>query len=85
MITKTLKEFVHQIRFKFTDAGTREIHPKLDLRATGKVDDYAAKGFIQWHKGITIAGHTAFVTQCLLKGLAKYNTDIFNKVMCINM
>ena len=85
MVDKALKKLVEQIDIKFTDTGTLELDVVFHTRATGKIDDHPRQCFIQRHIGMAIAYDAFFITDGLAERLSQGNTDIFNRVVCIDV
>ena len=84
-IDEALKKLVHQIHVEAADARAGILHPVLQARPAGEVDDYTGQSLVQGYVGVTVAGDAFLVAQGLGEALAENNADILNRVMGIDV
>ncbi len=85
VIAESLEKLVQQIHIKITNACTR-IHGMVFKPWTpGEVDNNTRQCLIKRHIGMPVATNAALVDQRLGNCLTERNTDIFNRVVAVNM
>ena len=85
VIHKALEKFQDQINVKLTNTGTWIIHAVFQAGTSRKINHHARQGLVQWYISVTITINALFVPQRLGKCLPQGNTDIFHRVVGIDV
>src|SRR5690606_29093765 len=85
MIDKAMEKFAGQINIKGANHRARKRYMKFQSRTARKIDNDTGQGFVQRHIRVTVATYAFLVADGLGKCLTERDTDIFHRVMCINV
>ena len=80
-----MEKLFKQINIKTADQGAGKVDVVYQAGAAGKVDDYTAQRFIQRNIGMAITSNAGFIAKRLFQGLTHHDTDVFNRVMVVNV
>ncbi|MCY1455360.1 hypothetical protein D9M71_724910 [compost metagenome] len=85
MVDEALEEFLEQVNVEAADggAGVRNMH--LQAWTAGEVDHNPRQRFIERHVGVAVATDAFFVADGFGKRLAEGDTDVFHRVVVIDM
>lgn len=85
MIDQTMEKFREQIDIELPDRRPREIAMHLQTRPPGEINHHPRQRLIKRHVTVSVAGQSLFVAPRLGQSLTKRDTDIFHRMMGIDM
>lgn len=78
-------EFLEQVRVHFANTLACECHIPREIRATGDVDNHLRQCLVERNQRMPEAGNAALVAQSLGKSLAEGNSDVFNRMVSVDV
>ena len=85
MIDESLEELADQIDIEIADARSHKIDIEFQSGATRQINDYARQGLVQRDIGMAVTRQPLLVAERLRQCLAERDTDILDRVVCINV
>lgn len=85
VIDKAAKKLTEQIDIEGADLCAGKRHVQFETGTTGEIDNDTRQRLIERHIGVAVTGHALFVADGFIDSLTERNTDIFDRVVRIDM